>query len=146
MDKTIRIVDFKNEFEAKLFCKILDDNNIPYYLKSLNDTAYDGIYQLSQGWGFLESSEEYKKQILSLYKEFIESEVFDDNVIDDNENREKEIKKIGFNFLDILAIIIIIILSVTGIILFKNNFNLNTEIEYYRNRKLKSYKWDNKIE
>ena len=69
MPKTVRILVFNNEIEAKLLSEILTDKNIPYMIRSYHDSAYDGLFQMHTGWGILESPEKFKEEILKIYGE-----------------------------------------------------------------------------
>ena len=69
MPKTVRILVFNNEIEAKLLSDILTERNIPHMIRSYHDSAYDGLFQVQSGWGHLESPEEYKEEILKIYEE-----------------------------------------------------------------------------
>jgi len=71
MSKVIKILDIKNEVEATKFTSILDENGIPYNLRSYRDSAYDGIFQVQKGWGIIQSKEEYKDKIIELYNKYI---------------------------------------------------------------------------
>ncbi|MBN2545028.1 MAG: hypothetical protein JXB50_04465 [Spirochaetes bacterium] len=71
MSKIIKILDIKNEVEALKFKSILDENGIPYNLRSYRDSAYDGIFQVQKGWGVIQSKEEYREKIIELYNEYI---------------------------------------------------------------------------
>ncbi|MBN1698777.1 MAG: hypothetical protein JW881_14775 [Spirochaetales bacterium] len=145
MKEPKRIIDFSNEIEATLFCRILDENNIPYHLHSLNDTAYDGIYQFSHGWGFLESLTEHEERIRVLFEDFKnsriieqENEQFDDPI--ENEDNKKKIDKF-----DIISICIIAVLLIFLIFFILENSNLKREIAYYRNRPLLKNTHDKQI-
>jgi len=74
MSKVIKILDIKNEVEAVKFKSILEENGIPYNLRSYRDSAYDGIFQTQKGWGIIQSKEEYKDKIIELYDEYIVKE------------------------------------------------------------------------
>lgn len=69
MSKTIRILVLNNEIEAKLLSEILTEKNIPHMIRSYHDSAYDGLFQIQTGWGVLESPEEFKDEILTIYEE-----------------------------------------------------------------------------
>ena len=69
MANVIKIIDLKNQSEASIIDSILNENNIPHNIKSFHDSAYDGIWQTQYGWGILEAPEEYKDEIISIYKE-----------------------------------------------------------------------------
>jgi hypothetical protein len=63
--KTILVLE--NEIEAQLLDSILTERDIPHFIKTYHDSAYDGIYQSQKGWGRLESPEEYKQEIMEIY-------------------------------------------------------------------------------
>jgi hypothetical protein len=69
MTKTVRILVFNNEIEAKLLKEILTDKNIPHIVRSFHDSVYDGLFQVNSGWGILEAPEEYREEILRIYDE-----------------------------------------------------------------------------
>lgn len=63
-----RILTLENQFEATRIKDILDSAGIPHIIRSLHDSAYDGLFQGQQGWGVLEADEEHEKRILELLK------------------------------------------------------------------------------
>lgn len=69
MIKSIKILIFKDEFEAKILDEILTDNNIPHLIRSYHDSVYDGLWQNLSGWGHIEAPEEYKDDILKFYNQ-----------------------------------------------------------------------------
>ena len=69
MTKTTKILTLGNEIEAKLLSDILSERNIPHVIRSYYDSAYDGLFQASSGWGHVEAPDEYRNQILSIYRE-----------------------------------------------------------------------------
>ncbi len=69
MTKTVRILVFNNEIEAKLLSEILTDKKIPHIVRSFHDSALDGVFQINAGWGILESPEEFREEILKIYQE-----------------------------------------------------------------------------
>lgn len=69
MDASIKILLFENEVEALLLGEILTDNKIPHVIRSYHDSAYDGLFQSTAGWGHLEAQEEHKEEILHFYEE-----------------------------------------------------------------------------
>lgn len=58
-----RIAILENEFEAQILKSILEERQIPHYIKSFYDIAYDGLFQRSQGWGAVFAAEQYKEEI-----------------------------------------------------------------------------------
>jgi hypothetical protein len=67
MDKTVKILVFNNEIEAKLLDGLLTERNIPHMIRSYHDSALDGLWQVRAGWGDLLASEEFKEEILKIY-------------------------------------------------------------------------------
>ncbi len=74
MEKYEKILVFENEFEARLLESVLKDRNIPAVIRSYHDSAYNGIFQKSGGWGHLEAPVERKEEILSLFEELRDSQ------------------------------------------------------------------------
>jgi hypothetical protein len=74
MKQTVRVLVLRNEIEAELIHEILEENNIPHIIRSLHDTAYDGMWQTETSWGFLDADEENKEEILRLYAEMSKPE------------------------------------------------------------------------
>ncbi len=69
MANSKRILDLKNDQEARLLSGLLDDEGIPHIMVSYHDSAYDGIFQLQQGWGHVEAPPEYQEQITDIYND-----------------------------------------------------------------------------
>jgi len=78
MKAPVRILVLKNEIEATLLDEILNEKGIPHILRSLHDSAYDGMWQSQTCWGFLDADEENKEEILKIYNEMSQPE----NLID----------------------------------------------------------------
>jgi len=69
MDKTVKILVLENEIEANLLDGLLKEREIPHVIRSYHDSAYDGLWQYHSGWGQLDAPEEYKDEILMIYRE-----------------------------------------------------------------------------
>ncbi|MDP7422772.1 MAG: hypothetical protein QGH40_12900 [bacterium] len=69
MENFVRIMVFENEIEAQVLDSVLKEHDIPHQVWSFHDTAYDGLFQLSKGWGFLLAPEEFRDRINLLYDE-----------------------------------------------------------------------------
>ena len=63
MEDFVKIIIFENEVEARHFEAILKERNIPHFIRSYHDLAYDGIFQTQKGWGHLEAPEKYREEI-----------------------------------------------------------------------------------
>jgi len=59
-----KITTLNNQMEADLLKDFLSTNNIPFIIRSYYDSAYDGLFQMQKGWGYIESEEKYKNIIL----------------------------------------------------------------------------------
>ena len=66
MSQIEKIVVLENLVEAQLLSGELSEREIPHYLRSYNDSAYDGLFQLSRGWGHIEAESIYKAEILEI--------------------------------------------------------------------------------
>lgn len=69
-----RILDIENEVEARLLEKVLKEQEIPFEIKSNHDTAYDGLFQLQLGWGYVLAPEEYREEVERIYRDLFENE------------------------------------------------------------------------
>ena len=69
MGKTVKILVFNNEIEAKLLGEILNKKEIPHLIRSYHDSALDGLWQTRSVWGHLEAAEENKEEILQVFNE-----------------------------------------------------------------------------
>ena len=64
-----------DQSEAALIGSILMEEDIPHYIRSYADAAYDGIHQIQMGWGRVETPLEYRDRVLDILKGLRESEV-----------------------------------------------------------------------
>ena len=69
MEDLERIVDLENEVFATLMESILKERDIPHILRTYHDSAYDGLFAYSQGWGFIEAPPEFRDEILKIYED-----------------------------------------------------------------------------
>ena len=54
-DQSARLM-LQNQAEASLLHGILEQDGVPHYIRSYNDRAYDGLWQLQEGcWGYVET-------------------------------------------------------------------------------------------
>lgn len=67
MGEYIKILILKNEIEAQVMDELLKEQDIPHYLRSYHDFAYDGLFQLQKGWGHIEAPGEYRHRIHFIY-------------------------------------------------------------------------------
>ena len=69
MEEYERIVDLSSEFEAELLSEVLKDKKIPFGIVSSADSAMGGIWELENGWGYIEAPPQYKDEIMTIYNE-----------------------------------------------------------------------------
>jgi hypothetical protein len=69
MSKAVRILILNNEVEANLLDGLLKEREIPHLIRSYHDSVMDGLWQTQSGWGHLESPEEFREEILKIYRE-----------------------------------------------------------------------------
>ena len=55
-----------NEVEARLLSSLLEEEEIPHFLRSYHDSAYDGIFQAQLGWGRIEADARHHDRIREL--------------------------------------------------------------------------------
>lgn len=64
-----KILNLNNPLQAELIDKVLNERNIPHMIHSNFDSAYDGLFQLQKGWGYVKAPEEYREVISTIYKD-----------------------------------------------------------------------------
>jgi hypothetical protein len=69
MDRLERIAALDNEVQAGLVDSILSDRGIPHVMRSHYDSAYDGIFQTSRGWGHIEAPYAFRGEILAVIED-----------------------------------------------------------------------------
>ncbi len=63
MEEYIKVAAIESGIEAQLLGSILTERNIPHRMRSYYDTAYDGLFQVQKGWGFVSAPESFKEEI-----------------------------------------------------------------------------------
>jgi hypothetical protein len=64
-----KIAVLENQIEAQYLREILDHREIPHFLRSYHDSAYDGLFQMQKGWGVVNAPEEFRDAILEIIQE-----------------------------------------------------------------------------
>lgn len=62
-------ITLDNEIQARLLSSLLAEEEIPHYLRSFHDSAYDGIFQAQLGWGRIEADERHHEHIRELLED-----------------------------------------------------------------------------
>jgi hypothetical protein len=73
METFEKILDLNNDFEAGIMEEVLNDKKIPFGIVPSGDSALGGIWELENGWGYIEAPPEYKEEIIKLYKEIADT-------------------------------------------------------------------------
>jgi len=55
-----------NEAEAERLVLELENRQVPHVMVSYRDSALDGLFQFSHGWGHVEAPPEHKETVLSI--------------------------------------------------------------------------------
>ena len=69
MDKLEKIAILDNEVQAELVDSVLSERGIPHLMRSYHDSALDGIYQVSEGWGHVEAPPSFENEILAVIED-----------------------------------------------------------------------------
>ena len=69
MEKYVKAATLDNDFEAQILKSILEERAIPHYFKSFYDSAYDGLFQRSGGWGAVFAPENFVGEIVALLED-----------------------------------------------------------------------------
>ncbi|MGD8629030.1 MAG: hypothetical protein PVH52_08095 [bacterium] len=81
MERLKKVAVLQNQHEATLIDDLLTERDIPHQIKSYHDSALDGLFQITKGWGHVEAPEEYKEEIRTILKSLpgtiIEDEDYD---------------------------------------------------------------------
>lgn len=57
----------KDGFEADLFCTMLRTEGIPFVLLDHSSLVFDGLFQMTMGWGHVEVPEAFEEAAEVLY-------------------------------------------------------------------------------
>ena len=66
-------IELDNEFEADVVDALFEEEKIPHTIISHSSSAYDGLFQMTMGWGHVEIPEEYQEKAVVLMKNYKES-------------------------------------------------------------------------
>ncbi len=69
MDEFRKIAVLDNMVEAQILDSMLNEQEIPHMMKTYHDSAYDGLFQASKGWGHVEAPEEHRTEILAILED-----------------------------------------------------------------------------
>jgi hypothetical protein len=66
MERFEKIATIRNEIEAMCLRGELEERGIPHAMQSYHDTAYDGLFQFTVGWGHIEAPLNRRDDILEI--------------------------------------------------------------------------------
>ncbi len=64
-----KVDDIRDEIEGQQLRVLLREQGIPHHMRSYHDSAYDGLFQLQLGWGYVEAPAAYKARIKAILEE-----------------------------------------------------------------------------
>ncbi|MDX9802320.1 MAG: hypothetical protein RBT69_13400 [Spirochaetia bacterium] len=68
-NKKEKYIYLENMIEANLLDELLIKEGIPHFIRSYGDRAYDGLFQIQQGWAVVETPEVYKSSVIKILDE-----------------------------------------------------------------------------
>ena len=68
----IKVAGLENRFIADLVISALENEKIPYIIRTYKDTAYDGLFEMQQGWGALLIPQKFVDQASEIVKQIKE--------------------------------------------------------------------------
>ena len=68
-----KVCILEHQIEAQITDDFLTEQNIPHYIKSFYSEAYDGLFQLSHGWGAVFAPQVYHQTIQEILSNLRES-------------------------------------------------------------------------
>lgn len=69
MAKLEKILTLNNMVESRVLDSVLTERGIPHIIVSYYDTAYDGLFVATRGWGHVEAPAEYREEILAIHQD-----------------------------------------------------------------------------
>ncbi len=72
MEEFTKIVELPDEILAQLLDSALTERGIPHLMRNYYDGAFDGVFQLKDGWGHVEAPAAYREEILAILQELSE--------------------------------------------------------------------------
>jgi hypothetical protein len=73
MEEYIRAATLENQIEAQLLHSVLNERDIPHRMRSYHDTAYDGLYQATKGWGYVSAPKARQEEVKAILAELREA-------------------------------------------------------------------------
>jgi hypothetical protein len=80
----VKVYRLENAVHANFVETMLKEEGIPFFIRTYKDTAYDGIFTASNGWGEVITREEDSEKAGQLIKDVLESR-FDAPELDEDD-------------------------------------------------------------
>jgi hypothetical protein len=71
----VKVAVLDNEFEAYLVEQIMNDQEIPYVIRSYHDEVYGNLFQSTKGWGAIQAPLDFKDRIIAIVQDVRASQV-----------------------------------------------------------------------
>jgi hypothetical protein len=130
-------IQIENQFIETIFCNELDKNNIKYLTRTFHDLAYDGLFQLSHGYGYIEIEDADEKKANVIYKKIKSINSTEDN----NKGKFKIIRK-SLTKKDLIIILVIILIIFISIIFGYRYHELKKKYSTLKENKKFAQEWN----
>ena len=81
-----KIATIRNEIEALCLRGELEERGVPHAIQSCYDSAYDGLFQVSRGWGHVEAPVERTDEILDILDAIREQSAQQNDEVDEQQD------------------------------------------------------------
>jgi len=81
-----KIATIGNEIEALCLRGELEERGVPHAIQSYYDSAYDGLFQVSRGWGHVEAPVERTDEILGILHAIREQSAKQSDKVDEQQD------------------------------------------------------------
>lgn len=71
----VKVAALDNAFEAYLVEQIMNDQEIPYVIRSYHDDVYGNLFQATKGWGAIQAPIGFKDRITTILQDVRASHV-----------------------------------------------------------------------
>jgi len=69
MEEFRKIAVLDNMVEAQILDSMLNEQGITHVMRTYHDSAYDGLFQVSMGWGHVEATEGHRAEVLAILED-----------------------------------------------------------------------------
>ena len=86
MARLEKIARIETEIEALCLSGELEARGVPHMMRSYHDSAFDGLFQFSSGWGHVEAPIEHKNEILGILEAIRQRSSDEDDEMDGDDD------------------------------------------------------------